>query len=259
MVYRQAQRQHKKGAWDEARQLYEQVIDADFDETLSAAAKGALHLVSEQKKPPGSLGYWAIALVVLTPVVTTSVGFLPAGMQNIFGGVIISLLGIAGVAGLLCAIIALGFQAGRANKICGAVALAGFAIFACMIDGQDNTKLERVVIMEGLSFANAAKTGVSEYYFETGEMPASNAEARVFEPLDIDSHNVRSVTITDGGIITIEYQAENFAGQSIIYRPLLDTAGSVLWDCYDGTVAHEVRPSNCRTRLEGKAISNIQD
>ena len=126
----------------------------------------------------------------------------------------------------------------------------------------------RSQITEGLNFASAAKTSVSDTFISQGVWPTNNTEAGMGAPADIRSKYVTSVTVSAGGNITVVYGNEvnpEVAGETIIFTPWTSPNGDVSWQCGDhslatatlqiatgaatgiGTVDQKYRPSECRT------------
>jgi type IV pilus assembly protein PilA len=127
----------------------------------------------------------------------------------------------------------------------------------------------RSQITEGLNFAAAAKTSVSDTYISSGEWPTTNAEAGMGNSTDIKSKYVESVEVTDGGNITVTYGFDvnpEVDGETIVFTPWTSPNGDVSWQCGDreidtaagltiangattdaGTVDQKYRPSECRS------------
>ena len=126
----------------------------------------------------------------------------------------------------------------------------------------------RAQITEGLNFAAAAKTSVSERFIATGTWPATNAEAGI-APLATDIHSkyVTSVLVATGGNITVTFGNDVnpvVSGMTLIFTPYISpNNGDVSWQCglhpitasvtiatgataAAGTVDPKYRPANCR-------------
>jgi type IV pilus assembly protein PilA len=125
----------------------------------------------------------------------------------------------------------------------------------------------RSQITEGLNFASAAKTSVSDTFISQGAWPTNNATAGLGAPADIRSKYVTSVTVAAGGNITVMYGNEvnpEVAGETLVFTPWTSPNGDVSWQCgtHDistatltiatgaatqaGTVDDKYRPSECR-------------
>jgi type IV pilus assembly protein PilA len=130
----------------------------------------------------------------------------------------------------------------------------------------------RSQVTEGLNFAAAAKTAVSERFIATGVWPTTNAQAGLHAtPTEIKSKYVQSVTVGAGGQITVAFgydinpaiiPAEN----ALVYTPYISpNNGDVSWQCglhpmpaaaglviatgaapAAGTLIDKYRPANCR-------------
>ena len=126
----------------------------------------------------------------------------------------------------------------------------------------------RSQITEGLNFASAAKTSVSDTFISQGVWPTDNTSAGMGAPTDIRSKYVQSVTVTAGGNITVLYGNEVnpvVNNATLIFTPWTSPNGDVSWQCGDhdlttatltravgastqiGTVEQKYRPSECRT------------
>jgi type IV pilus assembly protein PilA len=129
----------------------------------------------------------------------------------------------------------------------------------------------RSQVTEGLNFAAAAKTAVSERFIATGTWPANNDAAGMGAPTNIKSKYVTGVTVGTGGQITVTFgydinpaiiPAEN----SLVYTPWTSPNGDVSWQCglypmpagagltiatgaasAAGTLLPKDRPAHCRT------------
>jgi type IV pilus assembly protein PilA len=128
----------------------------------------------------------------------------------------------------------------------------------------------RSQVTEGLNFAAAAKTAVSERFIATGVWPGTNAAAGIAPvATDIKSKYVESVAVGPGGQITIDFGYDiNPAivpGQdTLVYTPWISpNNGDVSWQCgthpmpagaglvqsvapVHGTLVDKYRPANCR-------------
>ncbi len=124
----------------------------------------------------------------------------------------------------------------------------------------------RSQMTEGLNFASAAKTAVSERFIATGAWPTNNAEAGIGAAADIRSKYVTSVTVAAGGNITVAYGNDvnpDISGDTIVFTPWTSPNGDVSWQCgafpmtnqvtiatgaatAAGTVEQKYRPANCR-------------
>ena len=89
----------------------------------------------------------------------------------------------------------------------------------------------RSQITEGLNFASAAKTSVSDTFISQGAWPTDNATAGLGLPAAIRSKYVSSVTVSAGGNITVMYGNEvnpEVMGGRPCMRNLRVTVGTVV-------------------------------
>jgi type IV pilus assembly protein PilA len=127
----------------------------------------------------------------------------------------------------------------------------------------------RAQVTEGLNFAAAAKTAVSERYIATGTWPANNDAAGLGVAANIKSKYVKSVEVSNGGQITVTLgydinPAITAGADTLIYTPWTSPNGDVSWQCNtypmpatagltqsvapaDGSLIAKYRPANCRT------------
>jgi type IV pilus assembly protein PilA len=130
----------------------------------------------------------------------------------------------------------------------------------------------RSQVTEGLNFAGAAKTSVSERFIATGVWAANNTDAGMAPvPTDIKSKYVESVQagLPGPGQITVKFGNDvNPAiapdgADTLIFTPYTSPNGDVSWQCGTfpmtanvtiapgltaaaGTVDPKYRPANCR-------------
>jgi type IV pilus assembly protein PilA len=124
----------------------------------------------------------------------------------------------------------------------------------------------RSQITEGLNFAAAAKTSVSDTFISTGNWPATNAAAGLGDAANIRSKYVDSVTVSTGGQITVQFGGDvnnQVDGNTLVFTPWTSLNGDVSWQCgvhpvtqtgltqsvapVAGNVIDKYRPANCRT------------
>jgi len=127
----------------------------------------------------------------------------------------------------------------------------------------------RSQITEGLNFASAAKTSVSDTFISGGSWPANNTFAGLDVADNIRSKYVQNVTVSGGGTITVIYGNDvnpEVRGESLVFTPYTSPNGDVSWQCGThpitgqvtvavgataggvvGNVDQKYRPSNCRT------------
>jgi type IV pilus assembly protein PilA len=104
----------------------------------------------------------------------------------------------------------------------------------------------RAQVSEGINLASGAKSAISEYFMDSGNLPSSNAEAGL-EPT-ITGNYVTGVVVGAGGVVTVSYgnQANTAIGGLNLTLSPVTSAGSVAWTCAAGTLASKHVPSACR-------------
>ena len=122
------------------------------------------------------------------------------------------------------------------------VAIAGI-LLTLAIPAYQNY-LIRARVSEALTFAETAKTSVSETMLANGgEAPTSNTQAgySFVEATD----NVKNVQVGDAGNITITTTER--AGDGTFFMKPTWNNGQVTWSCHKGTLKTEYLPESCRT------------
>jgi type IV pilus assembly protein PilA len=110
----------------------------------------------------------------------------------------------------------------------------------------------RAQVSEGLSLSAGAKAAVAEFYQDSGDWPANNAEAGLETDTNIKGKYVTKVVVTAGattGILTVTYGGDansNITGDSMTLTAT-DNTGSVSWECANGSgLDAKWLPSACR-------------
>lgn len=112
----------------------------------------------------------------------------------------------------------------------------------------------RSKVSEGLAFAAEARTSVSEYYYNIGRMPTSNAQAGLAAAEDYDQFQfIQQLEIrtapTEGSIaITFNMVGTVADGKELWLVPSTQD-GIVYWDCFppeENGIENSQAPPNCR-------------
>jgi type IV pilus assembly protein PilA len=107
----------------------------------------------------------------------------------------------------------------------------------------------RAQVSEGINLASGAKAAISEYFMDSGALPASNAEAGLEAAANITGNYASAVTVSTGGRVTVTYSGTEvnaqIAGQTLNLVPTTN-AGSVQWTCSRGNLQAKHVPSACR-------------
>ncbi len=127
------------------------------------------------------------------------------------------------------------------------IAILGILMAIAIPAYQDYTT--RAKVSEGMNLAGAAKLAVAETKSSTGKFPSSNASAGLPTAASIKGNDVKSVTVSGSGEITILYSSTDSAinGKALYLDPTY-ASGSVTWVCNGAstTVQSKHRPANCR-------------
>ena len=129
------------------------------------------------------------------------------------------------------------------------VAIIGILAAIAIPAYQDYTV--RAKVSEPLSFADAAKVSVSEYYQSVGSMPADQATAGIGAPT---SQYISSVTYTQDSSTTAHISivtqalASGVGGgaDDIRFDATGNADGTVAWICTGSTLTQKYLPANCR-------------
>ena len=109
------------------------------------------------------------------------------------------------------------------------VAIIGILAAIAIPAYQDYTV--RAQVTEGLNLADAVKTGVAEFYANTGSWPTAMSEMGY--ATDPSGKYATDLVVTQGSI-TIAYGGEsnaNIAGSTLVLQPVLSPNGDVVWLC----------------------------
>ena len=107
----------------------------------------------------------------------------------------------------------------------------------------------RAQVSEGINLASGAKSAISEYFMDSGNLPGSNAEAGLEGT--ITGNYVTGVVVGGGagnGVVTVTFgnQANNAISTQTLTLSPVTSAGSVAWTCAAGSLASKHVPSACR-------------
>lgn len=112
----------------------------------------------------------------------------------------------------------------------------------------------RSKVAEAMGFAAEAKTKVSEYYYNNGDMPRNNRQAGLPAPADYDDYaylrRLELSTSDPYGIITVTFKLPGTKADNKLLQLIPNTTdGIVYWTCStppdDGIEVSQV-PPNCR-------------
>ncbi len=247
-LLRTAQRAHKRGRFDEAREAYTAVILAGHPRLAARAARG-LKLAEKDRRPTGRLGFWAVGFMLAAAALTWLITFLPARVESALALPVMSILSFGIFAGGALGLIALLGQRGGMNRLAG-FAASGGVVWALVAGGQmDTEKEQRYLVQNGMMAAMPARMAVQEVHQQSGRFPDATSAAPLGELSREHAELIDAVTIGAGGVITVQFAAGfngPISGKTLILRPAAGADGYT-WDCHEGTVPLELRASNCRS------------
>lgn len=107
----------------------------------------------------------------------------------------------------------------------------------------------RAEVSEGISLMGEFKTRVTDTYYSVGDFPATNAEAGMGEPADYATNKITQISISTGGIVTVEYNLNSLGTDNrLSFQPSLVDLG-VDWTCLPAAsrgIENRYVPSECR-------------
>ena len=110
----------------------------------------------------------------------------------------------------------------------------------------------RTKVSEGLGFAAAAKTTVTESYYNRGLIPSNNNEAGLPPPEAFDFEHISRLevsTVPVPGSITITYRIPTLGSDNLLQLVPTEENGEMLWRCTPppaNGVSSNRLPANCR-------------
>jgi type IV pilus assembly protein PilA len=129
------------------------------------------------------------------------------------------------------------------------IVVAIIAILAAIAIPAYQNYLIRTEVSEGAVLSSGAKTGVWEYFVNTGSFPPNNLSAGLpATPTSISGNYVKSVTVT-GGVITAAFGPganPKIANTTAFVLSAVTHSGSISWTCTHSTVAPMYLPTSCR-------------
>ncbi|MBQ4854466.1 pilin [Rhodanobacter sp. B2A1Ga4] len=131
------------------------------------------------------------------------------------------------------------------------IVVAIIAILAAIAIPAYQDYLIRTQASEGVTMMDGAKVGVTEFFANTGRLPANNTSAGLSLPASITGKYVASVTVGSTGLITSKFNAG--AANTAIQNKEIDLSpttlnGVVIWTCHPGATAPALKylPTTCR-------------
>ncbi len=122
------------------------------------------------------------------------------------------------------------------------IVVAIIALLASFAIPTYQTYMMKARVSEGLHLAEVAKLAVADHVLTTHRLPDTQRETN-YSPLS-PTENVREITISQGGKITILY-SEKIQSGTLILTPMLQTGGDLTWTCHVGTLDKQYAPSAC--------------
>ncbi|WP_082695990.1 pilin [Aquitalea pelogenes] len=125
------------------------------------------------------------------------------------------------------------------------VAIIGILAAIAIPAYQDYTV--RAKVAEGLTYADHAKTSVSESYISNGYWPSTNASAGL--PSSLTGNYVSNVQVAASAgvsVITVSFNASTASGLQLTLTPSVTASNIVSWTCSSNGLYPNYLPANCR-------------
>ncbi|MEE9494718.1 MAG: ankyrin repeat domain-containing protein [Gammaproteobacteria bacterium] len=96
-------------------------------------------------------------------------------------------------------------------------------------------------IAEAMNLVAQVKLGIVEYYQQTGEPPNSNREAGLPDPESVKGRSVKSVSISQGGVITVYFNNKVSEDASIVFIPEFTASNlhGIEWNCTSSSISQK--------------------
>jgi len=106
----------------------------------------------------------------------------------------------------------------------------------------------RAQVSEGLNLSGGAKAAVSEFYMDTGNFPADNESAGLYDANSITGNYVTSVAVYEGTVVVTYGNNAHMilSGQELVLEPQGSGDYGVEWNCYSVDIAGKHLPAACR-------------
>lgn len=129
------------------------------------------------------------------------------------------------------------------------IVVAIIAILAAIAIPAYQNYLIQAEVSEGAVLTSGAKTGVWEFWVNTGSYPPNNLSAGLpASPTSISGSYVKSVTVT-GGVITAAFGSganPKIANIGTFVLSAITHSGSISWSCRRSNVAPIYLPTSCK-------------
>ncbi|MEE9422940.1 MAG: ankyrin repeat domain-containing protein [Gammaproteobacteria bacterium] len=96
-------------------------------------------------------------------------------------------------------------------------------------------------IAEAMNLVAQVKIGIVEHYQQTGEPPNSNREAGLPDPESVNGRSVKSVSISQGGVITVYFNGKVSEDASIVFIPEFTASNlqGIQWSCTSSSISQK--------------------
>lgn len=129
-----------------------------------------------------------------------------------------------------------------------AVGIGGLLSFIAPLYQQQVSKSSTTrAISNGIEEAKAIQQPVREFIGRTGFWPNTNLDAGLDEPQTFRTESTDSLTVGNKALIILTFNTDlpDIGGETLLFVPQKEPDGSVSWRCDGGSLAMELRPTEC--------------
>ena len=93
-------------------------------------------------------------------------------------------------------------------------------------------------LAEGMQAASFAETAIAEFYLTEGRFPKNNSEIGMQPPEAYGGHSLRSIALSEGGVMTLTYNDKADKGAIRLIPEDADQQGRINWRCVTASYAN---------------------
>ncbi|MDH2290650.1 pilin [Cobetia sp. 10Alg 146] len=133
------------------------------------------------------------------------------------------------------------------------IVVAIIGILAAIAIPRYQDYVARSQVTEAINLASGLKTSVAEIYANTGDLAGIDSGTNgIPAATSVTGSYVSGVAVLNGVITATMGNDANAVlteegANTVVLTPDDESAGSIVWDCTDSSVAEQYLPQNCRT------------
>lgn len=110
----------------------------------------------------------------------------------------------------------------------------------------------RAEVSGGISLAYSVRPALEEYFERHGEFPASNSEADLPPPREINSQYVSEVRVEQGGVVVVfgDQLHDKITGKSLMLVPHMSDEAEFSWTCMSSEIPDKWLIAGCRSTYQ---------